>query len=94
MKRMGAKEDQPKAEPLNLGVENLVFSGHCLQQPRKSYELRADHVGAGNRWIGRVLSMVFWLALGNGIVLIANKSLHLESSTGGSSHRSISIEWY
>ena len=31
---------------------------------------------------------------GNGIVLIANKSLHSESSTGGSSHSSISIEWY
>ena len=33
-------------------------------------------------------------ALGNGIVVSANKSLHLESLTSGSSHRSISIEWY
>jgi len=28
-------EDQPKAEPLTLRVENSVFSGHCLQQPGK-----------------------------------------------------------
>src|SRR5580700_12349469 len=26
------KEDQPKAEPLNLEVENSVFFGHCLEQ--------------------------------------------------------------
>ena len=25
------KEDQPKAEPRNLGLENSVFCGHCLQ---------------------------------------------------------------
>src|SRR6516165_6702655 len=42
------------------------------------------------------LLMGFRPTLGNGIVLTANKSLHSESltSTSGSSHRSISIEWY
>jgi hypothetical protein len=30
------KEDQPEAEPLNLRVENSVFSGHCLQQHSSS----------------------------------------------------------
>ena len=32
--------------------------------------------------------------VGNGIVLNANTSLHSESLTSGSLHRSISIEWY
>ena len=42
------KEEQPKAEPLNLEVENSVFSGHCLQQPRKQQELSAARVRDSN----------------------------------------------
>ena len=42
------KEDQPRAEPLNLEVENSVFSGHCSQQPRKQQELSAARVRDSN----------------------------------------------
>jgi hypothetical protein len=50
--------------------------------------ISSEHPGSPN------LLMGFRPALGKGIVLNANKSLHSESLTSGSSHRSISIEWY
>ena len=48
------KENQPKAEPPNLGVENSVFSGYCLRQPRKQQELNAARVRDGDA-AGQVL---------------------------------------